>query len=125
MKAKGISLVWIVVKNLDEAIAFYTEIVGLKLEEKSEEFGWAELKGEEGAYLGLAQASDESGLSPGTNAIFTLDVDSLDEAKKKYEADGVTMIGDVCEVPGHVRLQLCKDRDGNAFQLVETLAQSD
>ncbi len=61
MKLKSMDFVWIVVNDLEKAIKFYTETVGLKLMELHEEFGWAELEGNKGgARIGIAQKSAQS-----------------------------------------------------------------
>lgn len=123
MKVKGIKLAWIVVNNLKQAIEFYTQVVGLKLTEFNEEYGWAELTGEDnGARLGIAQASDREPIQPGQNAIMTFSVPNLEKAQSEFRAKGVTLEGEVMEVPGVVKLQMIVDKDGNRFQIVEELA---
>ena len=122
MKVKSMDLSWVVVHDLKKAIKFYTEIVGLKLVETSEEFGWAELQGHEGgSRLGLAQMQPESEIKPGENACVTLTVDNLGQAIESVRGHGVHCLGDIIEVPGHVKMQMISDQDGNLFQLVEML----
>jgi len=120
MHIQSMDLSWIVVKDLKEAVRFYTEVVGLKLIEIHEQFGWAELQGHEGgSRLGIAQQCDMSDDKAGQNACVTLTVANLDEAKALLEKKMVRCVGPVQEVPGHVRLQMVVDPDGNRFQLVE------
>lgn len=115
-------MVWIVVKDLKQAVKFYIDTVGLKLMEQHEEFGWAELQGhEEGARLGLAQANMENNIKPGQNAVVTFTVENLEKAIDDLKKKGCKCLGDVQEVPGHVKLQLAIDNDGNHFQLVQLL----
>lgn len=122
MTIKSIELTWIVVKDLKKAIQFYTETVGLKLMEEHEAFKWAELQGYEGgARLGIAQASSEESVQPGSNAIVTLTVDNIEQALKHFKAKGARLIGDMMEIPGHVKLHSVEDSDGNRFQLVQKL----
>ena len=116
---KGMGLAWIVVKDLDEAIKFYTEVVGLTLKEKHEMFNWAELAGEEGASLGIAASEDF--LPAGSNAICCIGVHDIVKARKEFAAKGADLVGDIVEVPGHVKLQTFKDQYGNHFQLAEML----
>ncbi len=123
MTIKGLDLCWIVVENLNDAISYYTKVIGLSLREHHEQFGWAELEGARGARLGLAQADEKMGMKAGVNAVFTLSVENLEAKCSELEAAGVRMIGDVMEVPGEVRMQLCADKDGNQFQLIEQLAE--
>jgi predicted enzyme related to lactoylglutathione lyase len=119
---KGLDLAWIVVNDLKKSVHFYTQIVGLKLENLDEKYGWAELSGASGgAKLGIALANDKDSIKPGHNAVVTLTVENLKETVKGLVKKGATVIGEILEVPGHVKLQMVKDHDGNHFQLVEKL----
>ena len=123
MSIKNIGLAWIVVKDLKSAVKFYTEVVGLKLNEVHEQFGWAELSGHDGngARLGIAQQSDMENIKAGQNAVVTLTVQDIAKAKKDLSKKGAKMIGDVLEIPRQVKLQTLVDHDGNHLQLVEVL----
>lgn len=122
-RSTSIKLSWIVVRDLQKAIAFYTEVVGLKLLNSSPEYGWAELCGtEEGSSLGLATSASENQVLPGGNAVVTVTVPNIENAKKAMSAKGTRFLGDVLIVPGHVKLQTFQDQDGNTFQLVEDLS---
>lgn len=124
MTIKSIDLSWIVVKDIKKAVAFYTEVVGLKLTKFNEEFGWAELTGHEGgAMLGIAQQNDTDPIAAGSNAVVTLSVQNLIKAKNELLQKGAKMIGEVLEIPGHVKLQSVVDHDGNHLQLVEVLSE--
>lgn len=122
---KSVDLAWIVVSDFKKARKFFTETIGLKEHSCSEEHGWVELCGADGGtMIGLAQKneeSDQSGVAPGGNAIITITVDNLAETISEFKKKKVKLIGDVMEVPGHVKLQMFTDADGNRFQLVETL----
>jgi predicted enzyme related to lactoylglutathione lyase len=120
MQVQSMDLAWIVVKDLKKAIQFYTEVMGLKLLEMHEEFGWAELKGHKGgSRLGIAQMDNT--LQAGDNACVTMTVDNLEKAKELLEKKGVKCIGKLQEIPGHVKLQMVVDNDGNHMQLVEDI----
>jgi len=122
-KVKAIQMSWIVVKDLKSAIKFYENVVGLKLTQYSEEYHWAEMSGMEGgSLLGIAQINDEEDVKPGQNAVVTFTVENLDAAKADMAKKGTSFIGDIIEVPGHVRMQTFKDKDGNRFQIVEMLS---
>lgn len=113
-------LSWIVVKDLKKALNFYIEVMGLKLMEVNEEFGWAELQGHEGgARLGIAQM--DSTLQAGENACVTMTVENIEKALDSLLKKGAELIGEVQEIPGHVKMQMAKDHDGNHLQLVEVL----
>lgn len=117
----GIKMTWIVVKDLDKAIQFYTDIVGLTLINKTPEYGWAELAGNEGSTLGIAQESPLNPIKAGMNGVTTVTVNDLEEACKKLIDSGAKLIGEVEEVPGHVRMQTFVDADGNMGQLAQML----
>ncbi len=125
MSAKSLDLVWISVNDFKKAIKFYTEVVGLKLLECNEEWGWAELEGKNGGIkLGIGQHRPQPGaIEPGQNAVMTFTVENIDHAVKNFRQKGATLVGEIEEVPGHVKMQMVKDVDGNCFHLVETLDQ--
>ena len=129
MRVKSIGLTWIIVKNFKESVKFYTETVGLKLVEMSEEWGWAELEGfdEDGMRLGIAQqrSKSEDPIEPGQNGVVTFTIDNLELAIKQMEQKGATLVGKVEVVPGHVKMQSVRDGDGNLFQLVEMISEED
>ncbi len=122
MRVKNIGLSWIVVKNIRDAVKYYTEIVGLKLMELNEEFGWAELEGYEGgSRLGIAQEAPHEKVKAGQNAVVTFTVEDLEKVKSEMIKKGAKCEGDVIEVPGHVKMQTVVDSDGNRFQICELL----
>jgi len=117
---KSSDLSWIVVSDVKKAKKFFTETLGLKELNYAEEFGWVELSGQDGGcMIGLAQANEE--MAAGNNAIITISVDDIEKSRSEFEKKGVQLIGDIMEVPGHVKLQMFTDLDGNKFQLVENL----
>lgn len=121
MKNLGIELSWLTVKDLSAAIKFYTDIVGLTLLAHSPEFGWAELGGEGGSRLGLCVESNENPIKAGSNTVTCFTVDNIAEACKFFSEKGATLIGEMMEVPGHVKIQSFIDKDGNTLQLVQKI----
>lgn len=121
MAIKNLGLAWIVVNDIKQGIRFYTEIVGMKLVNYDERFGWAELVGENehGTRLGIAQKSDHESIQPGENAVVTLTVDDIEQARTDMLKKGANLKGDIVEIPGHVKLQMVVDQDNNHFQLVQ------
>lgn len=123
MRTNSIDLVWIVVKDFKNAVKFYTEVAGLKVVEMKEEWGWAELQGHQGKgmRLGIAQQRpySQDPIQPGQNSIVTFNVDNIEQANKDLIKQGANLVGEVIEVPGHVKLQTVRDAEGNFFQLVE------
>lgn len=119
------NLAWIVVSDIKKAVEYYTKTVGLTLYNVSEEYGWAELGGEEGgAMLGIAQYQADCPIPKGSNAILTFKVSNIMNSIEEFSKKGAKLIGEVMEVPGHVKLQLLVDEDGNHYQLVEELVTS-
>lgn len=127
MSIEGIQLTWVVVKNLENAIKFYTESLGFTLKEHVPEFGWAELEGTTGSRLGLAQEQDTPNewdgthFKAGSNGVVAITVKDIDAVSRDYVKKGVRLLGKVMEVPGEVKLQTFQDPDGNVFQLAEVL----
>lgn len=122
MKVQGIHLAWIVVADIAVAIKFYTEVAGLTLQEWNKEFDWAELSGPTGSRLGIVQFSPEhEDHKPGTNAVFTITVDDINEACNELKKKKARLVGEVVEVPGEVKMQTVCDVDGNTFQVCELL----
>ncbi len=125
MKVKKIGLSWIVVKDIKAAVKYYTDVVGLKLMEFNEQYGWAELEGHEGGTrLGIAQANPQEKISAGQNAVITFTVENLEKAKSEMIKKGAKQEGDIIEVPGHIKMQTMIDGDGNRFQMCEVLHHS-
>lgn len=123
-KVNKMGLSWIVVSDFKKAKKFFTEKVGLKVYSSAEENNWIELGGEEsdGALLGICQMDDKE-WPPGQNAVVTLTVDNIEKATADIASKGVKLVGGMIEVPGHVKMQLFVDDDGNKFQLVQDLSK--
>ncbi len=125
MTVKEIGLCWIVVKDIKAAVKYYQEVVGLKLAEFNEEYGWAEMEGHDGgSRLGIAQENPQENVKAGQNAVITFTVDNLEKVKTSMLKKGAKCVGDVMEVPGHVKMQTVVDSDGNSFQICELLHHS-
>jgi predicted enzyme related to lactoylglutathione lyase len=122
MTVKKSNLSWIVVSDINKAKNFYHDILGMEIHTSSPEHGWVELIGKDGgALLGLAQSNAHNAIKEGSNAVVTLSVDNIEKSKSELVEKGVSMIGDIIEVPGHVKMQMFTDFDNNHFQLVELL----
>ena len=128
MSIKRSDLTWISVSDLKKATHFFSEILGMKISQPDTGFGWVELIGKEGGSLiGLAQMTNKGDPhnpvdhSPGMNAVVTFTVDDLDKTIVELSKKGVEIVGDVCEVPGVVKMQFFRDPDGNLFQFCQEL----
>lgn len=125
MVIKSIDLGWIVVKDVKAAKDFYVNTLGFELTADAPEYNWAEVKAKDSAFvIGIGQKSDEhenDGMVIGSNTVLTLTVDNIQDAITALTAQGVKFMGDVVEVPGHVKMISFVDPDGNHMQLVEKL----
>ena len=123
MFAKRSDLAWVTVSDINKAKKFFTEVVGLELRTDTPEYGWIELVAKDGgSALGIGQCNPQySEVQPGHNAIVTFTVDDIEKAKVEFAQKGVTLIGDIVEVPGHVKMLFFADFDGNKFQIVQLL----
>jgi predicted enzyme related to lactoylglutathione lyase len=121
MPVQSLELAWVVVSDFKAALKFYTETLGLKVMELSEEYGWAELQGPDGGMrLGLAKQSDNSNVIAGQNAVVALTVKNIEKTKEELIKKGAKCVGELQVIPGHVKLQMIADADGNLMQLAET-----
>jgi predicted enzyme related to lactoylglutathione lyase len=112
-----LTTVWVPVTDMDRAVAFYTESLGLTVRDRQGD-DWTEIEGS-GVTIGLngresASGSGESG--PG-GAVITFSPDgSLDDEVARLRDAGVTFAGEISE---HAwgRLATFRDSEGNDLQL--------
>src|SRR5690348_14899150 len=113
-------LATIYVSDMDRAVKFYTEALGMKLLYQAGP-GWAQIDAGKGLILGLHGAHG-GGPTPGQNGAtiigFELD-EPMDQAYQALSRRGVQFQGPIQETE-HVRLANFSDPDGNAFYLSET-----
>ena len=113
-------LSWVVVSNLEAAVKYYTEVIGLTIHMSAIAEGWAELSAPSGAKLGLAQEDAHMPISAGSNAVVTLTVQNLEQSTTEITSRGAEALGGIVEyAEGTVRLQMIKDIDGNLLQLMQ------
>ncbi len=107
-------LVQLQVADLDRAIDFYTNTMGLKLELRNEALQWARIDpGIPGVTIGLGV-----GEHPGSgSASINLGVGRIEEARAILESRGVVFDGPTLNIPGVVQLADFKDPDGNRIRL--------
>jgi predicted enzyme related to lactoylglutathione lyase len=112
---RGVATVWLPVDDLQQAVDFYGDTLGLTV--KSQEDDWAELDAD-GLTIGL-NARDEEEPSPQGGAVVAFrpsgDLDGEVEALK---ARGVDFAGDISEHPWG-RIAAFHDPFGNSLQLYE------
>jgi predicted enzyme related to lactoylglutathione lyase len=100
-------------RDMDRAVAFYTDVVGLALARR-EGGEWAEF--EAGPIRFALHGAEEGG--PGSGTI-VLRVGDLDEARWALEERGAVFDAYMGEVPGYARFATFRDPDGNPVQIIE------
>lgn len=110
---RRIERVWFWVQDMDRALKFYTEVLGLGLVHRHGD-EWAELATEP-VHLALHGGGD--GHEPGGTVVF--EVEDLDEARFALELRGVEFEPHAGEVEGIARFVSFTDPDGNRLQLIE------
>jgi catechol 2,3-dioxygenase-like lactoylglutathione lyase family enzyme len=115
MRLDAIDHVWFWVTDMDRAVAFYRDGLGLSVGSRHGD-EWAEL--EAGPIrIGLHGARDGHATPHGGTAVFR--VADLDLAKAALEERGVVFEEHLGEVPGIARYASFDDPDGNSMQLIE------
>jgi len=124
MSIRRSDLAWITVSDIEKAKKFFVDKLGMKLNVEDATYGWLELSGSEegGAVLGVGCDDEQNPVKPGHNAIMTFSVDDIVKTKEELEKKGVAFLSPIMKIPGHVKLVLFADEDGNKFQLVEDMS---
>jgi catechol 2,3-dioxygenase-like lactoylglutathione lyase family enzyme len=128
---KRLALVTLVVPDYDEAIAFYTDVLGLKLLEDTDMGAgkrWVVVSPGEGAGLLLAKAANPAqaaaiGNQTGGRVAFFLHTDSFDADHARMKAAGVRFT----EAPreeAYGKVVVLLDLYGNKWDLIEPRAPS-
>jgi catechol 2,3-dioxygenase-like lactoylglutathione lyase family enzyme len=100
-------------RDMDRALAFYTEVVGLPLVRRDGD-EWAELDGGP-IHLALHGTEDDH---PGSGTV-VLRVEDLEAARWTLEQRGAAFDAYVGEVEGYARFATFRDPDGNPVQIIE------
>ncbi|HEV2917407.1 MAG TPA: VOC family protein [Candidatus Babeliales bacterium] len=123
MAVQSFELAWISVSDIAKARKFFVDTLGMKIVSDHSEFNWLEVEGQNGgARIGIGSCGEQSPLKPGNNAVISLTVDDIVATKKMLEGKGVTIIGDIMEVPGQVKLLLIQDLDKNLIHLCQKIS---
>ena len=119
MRFESVDHVWFWVADMDRAVAFYRDGLGLEVARRHGD-EWAEL--DAGSIrIGLHGARDDHPTPRGGTAVFR--VDDLDLAKASLEERGVSFGDHLGEVPGLARYASFADPDGNSMQLIEYVTE--
>jgi len=106
------------VSDLERAIEWYQDVLGLELVYKLDQYGWCELAtATKHVTIGLGQTEEQK--AGGTTPTFG--VRDIDAARKHLESKEVRFDGDTYEIEGMVKLCTFYDPDGNPFMLAESM----
>jgi len=103
--------------DMDAAVAFYTDVVGLPLARRDGD-AWAEFEAGPVRFA-LHGTRGEPPPSVGGSVVFR--VEDLEEARWALEQRGAVFEEHVGEVEGFARFASLRDPDGNVVQLIEYL----
>lgn len=111
--ATGVASVWVPVEDMDRAVAFYGDTLGLGVTSTSED--WSEIDAG-GVMIGLnAREATAHGGEPG-GAVITFQPDgSIDDEVKRLQDDGVEFTGGISDHPWG-RIAPFRDSEGNDLQ---------
>lgn len=112
-----IERVWFWVADMDRALKFYTEVLGLRLLSRHGD-EWAEL---DGGTIRLALHGGGDEREPGGTVVF--EVEDLLEARLALELRGLVLDPHIGEVEGVARFASFTDPDGNRLQLIERFGE--
>lgn len=107
--------VYYMVQDMDRAVRFYQEVLGLPLLRRDDSF-WAELDGGP-IRLALHGTRDGAAVEPG-GAVAAFRVEDLDSTTVALKEQGVELAHQG-EVEGHGRFALFPDPDGNLIEIIE------
>jgi predicted enzyme related to lactoylglutathione lyase len=120
MKPLGIQMVWVTVKDFQQAKEFFGNTLGFTQTSDSPEYNWAEFSTPSGAHLGVSGDAEHCPIKPGDNAVMCITVENAEETKKELESKGIKC-WDIHEVPGHVKMFFIQDASDNYYHIVEML----
>ena len=113
-----LDLVFYWVADLDRAVGFYRDLLGLTLVRRDGE-RWAEFDAG-GMRFALHSAEDQPPSTGGATAVFS--VGDLDLSRAGLAAHGLSATSEG-DVQGYARFASFLDPDGNTFQLIEYEAE--
>lgn len=110
------------VKDIEQSIAFYRDILGFRLLYHLKDMAWCELATEvPGVNVGLGQVEKPDLLS-GTK--LTFGVKDIDAARALLESKKVRFDGPTITIPNMVKLATFFDNTGNALMFYQSLDQA-
>ena len=111
----GVSNVWVPVSDMERALAFYRDRLGLTVKEDQQP-DWAELDAD-GVRIGLNGRESAGGSTDG-GAVITFHSDAIEDDRTRLIGEGVSFTGEVSSYDwGSVAP--FKDSEGNDLQLFQ------
>ena len=115
----GESTAALAVSDYGKALAWYRDVLGLKVVFELETWGWAQLQSPvDGLLIGIGQSEE---VKTGGGATLTFTVKDIEAARAYLEGEGVRFDGEISQVEDMVRLTTFYDPDGNALMLAQQL----
>ncbi|MCU4717434.1 VOC family protein [Halapricum hydrolyticum] len=116
MEAKAVDFVQYTVSDLDTAVPFYRDTLGLTLEDRLDEHGWAEFAMPP-TTLALNEPGPQDPSTPGGgSASVALAVDDVEEAVADLREEDVAVLTEPFET-GVCEIAIVADPDGNPIVL--------
>lgn len=116
----GTLLVQLRVADLDRSVAFYRDVLGLRLKLRNDALKWAKFDtGIKGVTIGVGEGPTVEG--SGTVSI-NLGVIDIEAARAALTARGVVFPKATITIPGVVKLADLTDPDGNRIRLAQGLS---
>lgn len=113
MAVKKFSSAYYVVKDMDKAVSFYQDILGLTLKFRDGD-RWTQFD-VNGVAVALADPS-EGTVPPGGGGTVVLEVDDLEDMRGKLTQNGV-QVNAIVDMGGHGRYFTATDPAGNIVQI--------
>ncbi|SHF80651.1 hypothetical protein SAMN05443575_0945 [Jatrophihabitans endophyticus] len=111
--ASGVATVWVPIEDMDRAVQFYSETLGLSLQDRQGD-DWAEIDAN-GLTLGL-NGRETATASSGGGAVISFQPDGgIDEEVSRLRGAGVEFTGEISDHPWG-RIAPFKDSEGNDLQ---------
>lgn len=114
-----LALAAIHVHDLDRALRFYRDVLGLPLEQVVPEVGWADFKLANGATIGIHSDPNEEGArAPGGSTGLYLGMADVDAAVDDIARRGGDVVAKPVDYP-YGRVAEVADPDGNLLMLIQ------
>ena len=110
--ASGIAAVWVPVQDMDRAVGFYRDVLGLEV--RSQQSDWSEIDAN-GLMIGLNGREETSAHSTGGAVISFQPDGSIEDEVQALKAKGVDFTGDISDHEWG-RIIPFKDTEGNDLQ---------